>query len=1518
MTKFKDYIVTTITGSANFYSTIIGCTQYEELIAAPTAISGSMVRKIGFDFVFNGIAYDSFKAFSTGFIQLVNSHTLNSTYDADIDTINTADLLYSRTKNIRAPIIAPWLGRLKVADSGGGIQTGLFGDKGIGGRKRIVDFDCYERYDHDETDNTTISFQIILHENQNHIEYVYGMATKNGSPSTSLGASAGVAFGNEFRNVYDSDYKFGGSIVTQTTNLKSETSTWPSNTTIKIKPSKTKTKLALQRQSQFLQTLDSDPYQYPLLISPGDQDRSTQITSTFNDRNTMIFGVNTPISYPLGIPEGHPGLDPKAAAITINRIATKGVADSKQYVTYLSHSIPTVMPPFKDVNLYEEQITDKYFTTGSRIQDVGFGFNAPLKSKIKINLSFPIATQTLLPPTTSSITYYNTATSTFEIISEGTVTPPGSMEAASSGDVNGTYDAITVQGVIGAGHDCRLFNAFGVPVNSGSYGPRSGSAELGMVYTSKHGGNGIHPRYPGAQYSYYVNPADSGEPGIYSYQLNNPLYSASLGTFKNEGFIRGSSSGSLEQLTTVTKSLLTDSAFAASDTQKIHISSSINAPFLLEKAVIKLPITAGPGWLNDKTRALHAGFDFRSFDIGGPAVTVSLLRQDKDNLRELILSGTIIPQDDNTSKIVQGVHETFYNQQITNIKTAYDGWDEGLNSYTTSPAFYSRTDNGFEGFKTFGTPSCVVSAVSGSTFTGSVVLNIIPGTVNGVYSLTSQTKGEITSSCVGFKNSRIFQVSNFGKSLDGKPSGRNLTGGEFNIPSRNNMEESGSFAVRYKISQASGSSITDGLMHAPTNYFRFENDAGDADGINDTIRDFMSGSGTALNTSGSNTGNSPRIAASLSPFTWTVSDSTAILFTSSSCDALQSTGTRMFHLFTDADDHNDHRSISMFVKMAEAPDTDNVVLLSHDNGTAGWKLEVQASTGYVDFRARLSSTHTLIETSGASNNIRNKSITDGNWHHIALTITTFGVVGTTAVQIKDVNLYIDGEKYSDESGATTNSWHGASNTFVTDSSTSIKARVAAGHAGQYWQGYMSDLAYWATTKLTDSEVLTIYSASLEGKPLYKTSRGSSQVYQYLEFVNSPYLLMPQDKLILAVSKTRPVRTTPNQDHKHLLTGSHEFYIATGSAHVTLYGSLVQQHKQHFHGLNQYLSSNAIHHVIGNEPVLDQYDVEKAIMLSGSYIDNIITGSMVTVTKSPKGIAYTSVTAGTQRKIIGSNFDPDVAKLKRNITGSNGMHLKRRRPGEVKRNNKNITLTTVGERYYDTLMPSWENILKINDVNILVYTVRSGLGFMFLNYRSGSLSTTYGVGQLNTWQHEFPFESKYSSIKRTPDVVSTMIGRGHSSIASSGGSQIRAKINTLRLYSDVYTGSTTGQWGDGQSGGYGIDLNSITHRNEIIKILFGTGDHNGYLTDNSTTRGNTNMPNAYAVFPEGQELPVIIRGWKYGILNGAPQNSNAIFRRDQYGQFRDMLEQRKDSKFYRNSINSKKNDVSDSPIFIRFV
>jgi hypothetical protein len=36
---------------------------------------------------------------------------------------------------------------------------------------------------------------------------------------------------------------------------------------------------------------------------------------------------------------------------------------------------------------------------------------------------------------------------------------------------------------------------------------------------------------------------------------------------------------------------------------------------------------------------------------------------------------------------------------------------------------------------------------------------------------------------------------------------------------------------------------------------------------------------------------------------------------------------------------------------------------------------------------------------------------------------------------------------------------------------------------------------------------------------------------------------------------------------------------------------------------------------------------------------------------------------------------------------------------------------------------------------------------------------------------------------------------------------------------------------------------------------------------------------------------VIRGWKYGLHSGFPSYTKAFFRRDRFGQFRDMLEQR---------------------------
>ena len=83
---------------------------------------------------------------------------------------------------------------------------------------------------------------------------------------------------------------------------------------------------------------------------------------------------------------------------------------------------------------------------------------------------------------------------------------------------------------------------------------------------------------------------------------------------------------------------------------------------------------------------------------------------------------------------------------------------------------------------------------------------------------------------------------------------------------------------------------------------------------------------------------------------------------------------------------------------------------------------------------------------------------------------------------------------------------------------------------------------------------------------------------------------------------------------------------------------------------------------------------------------------------------------------------------------------------------------------------------------------------------------------------------------------------------------------------------------------------------------------------------------------------VIRGWKYGLQSGLPSHTRAIFRRDRYGQFRDMLEQRPFTKFIVDPLSFFANDatpatsptpnpdgttpptgqISDSPVYVNFV
>lgn len=103
----------------------------------------------------------------------------------------------------------------------------------------------------------------------------------------------------------------------------------------------------------------------------------------------------------------------------------------------------------------------------------------------------------------------------------------------------------------------------------------------------------------------------------------------------------------------------------------------------------------------------------------------------------------------------------------------------------------------------------------------------------------------------------------------------------------------------------------------------------------------------------------------------------------------------------------------------------------------------------------------------------------------------------------------------------------------------------------------------------------------------------------------PYLLLPEDELIFGLDYLPTIVFGALQANE--LSGSHIKLLSTGSASVTFYGSFFKEGKPYTPSLNQNLTSNAVHEVIGNDPVVDEYMINSRSDYTGSYIDNLMRG-----------------------------------------------------------------------------------------------------------------------------------------------------------------------------------------------------------------------------------------------------------------------------------------------------------------------
>jgi hypothetical protein len=397
---------------------------------------------------------------------------------------------------------------------------------------------------------------------------------------------------------------------------------------------------------------------------------------------------------------------------------------------------------------------------------------------------------------------------------------------------------------------------------------------------------------------------------------------------------------------------------------------------------------------------------------------------------------------------------------------------------------------------------------------------------------------------------------------------------------------------------------------------------------------------------------------------------------------------------------------------------------------------------------------------------------------------------------------------------------------------------------------------------------------------------------------SPYLVYPGDKLVIAISKTRPAfygDATPTP----FTSGSilHEVSLMTGTMGVTFYGSHLKEGVEYHETHDAPLNTVSIHETnVGGDPVLDQFEVEYAETYAGGMSDDFVTGSLVDVVTTFSTGAKRTFVVGSRGRIFSRTNADDAGYPKTTSVAYNAQ------PWFEFAGTTRIAQCTSIERYYDSLMPALDTCFKADVAKLLVADdaliaaflglTDANMGFVVLNT---SIFGGSGVNNAN-WARAYPFEPRYSSASRLINIKSSFnatrafVAGTISPRPTSGLSIVFSKkpVGTAavyRLFVDSVAPNST----------------SSMSNDDALKVLYGFGDENTVYVSGSAgsteTGGDNNLPSFRKFNTPFATYSPIIRGWKHGVYSGLPSYSKAYFRNGHFGQFRDMLEQRPYTKYY---------------------
>lgn len=432
---------------------------------------------------------------------------------------------------------------------------------------------------------------------------------------------------------------------------------------------------------------------------------------------------------------------------------------------------------------------------------------------------------------------------------------------------------------------------------------------------------------------------------------------------------------------------------------------------------------------------------------------------------------------------------------------------------------------------------------------------------------------------------------------------------------------------------------------------------------------------------------------------------------------------------------------------------------------------------------------------------------------------------------------------------------------------------------------------------------------------------------------------------------------------------HDVTLLTGTINITLYGSMLRELEEVSPGQNQLLASDAVHETIGSEPILDEYDIAYRDEFIGGVLDDYITGSLINVQ-----LGRTIVFRTGSRGRVFSKFNarsqqpPDTSAAEIDV---NPYKAFREQPWYEKVGNERfISMEDENERYLDSLMPDVYSILRA-DGNIIfgpnANNTFSSVGeedklslfgtaqpqrqpYMVFNDRVNGDVTRHNI---TNWTWAFPFEPRYANAVRQKDFqtweTERIIDVGLSDFDNqqtarrwdNGFSEKGLVLGTSRARIDNESSLTSEKeyfWFADSNlsalNNFGFHPTGSMIAEDTMRVLFGFGDFNTYhsgvitsgtLNGQSIIHGTRNWPDfqnqefssidnldPLAVNVHNYCFKPIIRGWKYGVLSGLPTFSRMYFKRNRYGQLRDMLEQRPFARYFTGKINLK------GPIEVRFV